>query len=252
MKAPQRLALSSSFIIAAAARTYRASFATVSKPNNMPSTATSTSNNGNSVDITPTEFTLTCSDGIALAAQIWKPLPYPVVTNAIAEPTTQMTRRTRKLLCVHGWMDNCRSYHYFAPNILQRMQMNPAIHANTTLHDDIEIVAIDLPGHGWSSHKSLDGPPIHITDYVYYIAEAIQQLQWSTTATTNGSTNSMNGDSSVHPSEDHASTGTSNDPEIILVGHSMGAAICSMYAATFPERVHKLVLLEGGTYILLY
>src|SRR5690606_28224632 len=31
-----------------------------------------------------------------------------------------------------------------------------------------------------------------------------------------------------------------------LLGHSRGAAISMLFAASFPERVEKLVLLEGG------
>lgn len=32
---------------------------------------------------------------------------------------------------------------------------------------------------------------------------------------------------------------------VSLVGHSMGGSICSYYAGTYPERIHKLALLEG-------
>jgi pimeloyl-ACP methyl ester carboxylesterase len=34
-------------------------------------------------------------------------------------------------------------------------------------------------------------------------------------------------------------------PKISLVGHSMGGTISFLYAGTFPERVRKLVLVEG-------
>lgn len=268
MKVPQRLALSSSLIVAAATKSYsyRSSFVRTSIRKQHKMTLSSAAvpsemnNNGvisSAIAVTPTDFTLTCSDGIQLAAQVWKPV-------AVQPPptTTTTSGRTRKILCVHGWMDNCRSYHYLAPTVLQRILMNAATTTAATHENDddsssddpvVEIVTIDLPGHGWSSHKSLDGPPIHITDYVYYIAEAIQQLQWSATPT-NGIVNgaSSNGSSSGnHPNDEgndqHPST--PNDSEIVLVGHSMGAAICCMYAATFPEQIHKLVLLEGGTFL---
>jgi pimeloyl-ACP methyl ester carboxylesterase len=32
---------------------------------------------------------------------------------------------------------------------------------------------------------------------------------------------------------------------VSLVGHSMGGSVASYYAGTFPERIHRLVLLEG-------
>jgi len=35
-------------------------------------------------------------------------------------------------------------------------------------------------------------------------------------------------------------------PRCTLLGHSRGAGISMLFAATFPERVDKLVLLEGG------
>jgi pimeloyl-ACP methyl ester carboxylesterase len=218
-----------------------------------PTTNINMSNGNANPTITPTDFNITCSDGILLAAQIWK---IPSSLDTVNDTTTTKAQHTRKVLCVHGWMDNCRSFHYFAPELLQQIQMN-SVHKSTTntsttdtntnttaatINDivDIEIVAIDLPGHGWSSHKSLDGPPIHITDYVYYIAETIQQLQWSASTTTidDRSTSTTGTTKTVtHP-----------NPKIILVGHSMGAAICSMYAATFIEQIHQLILLEGGTF----
>ena len=147
-------------------------------------------------------------------------------------------------------MDNCRSYHYFAPHLQQRVTTMLG-HDDTTTTTNMEIAAIDLPGHGWSSHKSSDAPPVHITDYVYYLAEAISQLPWSTTTTATSTNGSTNGEHEMH---DHESNGAENDDQdnsnhgIVLVGHSMGAAICCMYAAAFPEQVDKLVLLEGGTF----
>ncbi len=37
----------------------------------------------------------------------------------------------------------------------------------------------------------------------------------------------------------------SSPDRLLLVGHSMGGTICSLYAGTRPERVERLVLLEG-------
>jgi pimeloyl-ACP methyl ester carboxylesterase len=36
-----------------------------------------------------------------------------------------------------------------------------------------------------------------------------------------------------------------NNEKYHIIGHSMGASISVMYAATFPEKVDKLVLIEG-------
>lgn len=149
---------------------------------------------------TMTEITLQCSDGIKLAAQSW-------TTSTIGdevEPPAQRRRRQR-ILCLHGWMDNCRSFHHLAPALLQKLP-------------DIDLIALDFPGHGWSSHKSNDGPPLVLAETAFYVAEAVHQLQWQDEST-----------------------------PFTLIGHSMGAAISCLYAAAFPEQVEKLVLLEGGT-----
>ena len=252
MKLSRQFSLSSSIIVAAATKSY--SFVSIGRQRTMLLSSTTTVTNGNtavaaSPPPSPIDVTLTCLDGVSLSAQIWKPAAEPTTT---VKHTTSTSTSTRRIVCVHGWMDNCRSYHYFAPQLQQRVTTMLS-HDDTTTTTNMEIAAIDLPGHGWSSHKSSDAPPVHITDYVYYLAEAISQLPWSTTTatSTNGSTN---GKRHMH---DHESNGAENDDQdnndnnnhgIVLVGHSMGAAICCMYAAAFPEQVDKLVLLEGGTF----
>ena len=104
-------------------------------------------------------------------------------------------------------MDNCRSFHYLAPFLIQNL---PA---------GTELVALDFPGHGLSSHKSVDGPPMMLAESAYYVAEAVQQLKWI--------------------------DGT-NRSKITMVGHSMGAGVSCIYSAAFPEQVDCLVLLEGA------
>lgn len=76
-----------------------------------------------------------------------------------------------------------------------------------------EVIALDLPGHGLSSHKSPDGPPMMLGEAAFYVHEAVTKLEW-----------------------DH----------FALIGHSMGSAVGLLYAAAFPERVDRLVLLEGA------
>jgi pimeloyl-ACP methyl ester carboxylesterase len=127
------------------------------------------------------ECTITCSDGMILAAQQY----------------TAANASSQRILCLHGWLDNCRTFWKFAP----------------ALANYAEVVALDFPGHGLSSHKSPDGTPALLSEGVYYVAEAVKALEWDS---------------------------------FILVGHSMGAAISSIYAAAFPEQILKLVLLEGG------
>jgi pimeloyl-ACP methyl ester carboxylesterase len=150
-----------------------------------------------------TELTLQCSDGIRIAGQSWKQSSDDGTLIAAAEGNSAGS--SRRILCLHGWMDNAASFHILAPALVNHFPSST------------ELVALDFPGHGLSSHKSMDGPPAMLAEAVYYIAEAVEQLQWN-----------------------HEST------PFTLIGHSMGASVSSLYAAAFPEQVEKLILLEGA------
>ena len=43
---------------------------------------------------------------------------------------------------------------------------------------DVNVVCLDFLGHGHSSHKSLDGPSIVLSESAFYVAEAIEKLGW--------------------------------------------------------------------------
>lgn len=75
-----------------------------------------------------------------------------------------------------------------------------------------EIVALDLAGHGFSDSRSADAA-YNIWQDVGDLLDVCDELGWQ---------------------------------RCTLLGHSRGAAISMLFAATFPERVDKLVLLEGG------
>ena len=74
------------------------------------------------------------------------------------------------------------------------------------------VVALDLAGHGESDNRSPDSA-YNIWQDVGELAEVADQLGWQ---------------------------------RCTLLGHSRGGAISMLFAATFPERVDKLILLEGG------
>lgn len=80
--------------------------------------------------------------------------------------------------------------------------------------ESTHVVALDFPGHGWSAHKSLDGTPAVQAELAFYVSETARNL-WK-------------------------------DESFIVIGHSMGAAVTSLFAAAFPERVSSIVLLEGA------
>jgi pimeloyl-ACP methyl ester carboxylesterase len=76
---------------------------------------------------------------------------------------------------------------------------------------DYYIVSIDLAGHGESSHRSHDAH-YHFTDFVQDLHELVESQSWD---------------------------------NFILLGHSMGGMISTLYSATFPEHVEKLISIES-------
>lgn len=74
------------------------------------------------------------------------------------------------------------------------------------------VVALDLSGHGHSAWRSADAT-YQVYDDLPQIRAIIDQLGWS---------------------------------ECALMGHSRGAIIATLFAATFPEQVTRLVLLDGS------
>jgi pimeloyl-ACP methyl ester carboxylesterase len=76
---------------------------------------------------------------------------------------------------------------------------------------DVHVVAVDLPGHGRSDHRPL-GAAFHFLDFLPDVAAAADSLGWQ---------------------------------RFVLLGHSMGAGIASLMPAAFPDRIERVVLLEG-------
>ena len=66
----------------------------------------------------------------------------------------------RKVLALHGWMDNAASFTPLAP-----------------LLAGCNVVAVDLPGHGRSAHRP-PGVPYHFIDYVGDALGAADALGW--------------------------------------------------------------------------
>ncbi len=72
------------------------------------------------------------------------------------------------------------------------------------------VVALDLAGHGFSQRRA--GAPYHFVDYIADVAAVAEALAW---------------------------------PRFSLLGHSLGAGVAALLAGTWPDRIHRLVLLEG-------
>ena len=59
-------------------------------------------------------------------------------------------------LCLHGWLDNADSF----------LPLSACL-------NELNLVAIDLPGHGLSQHRSLDAH-YHFLDWIYDLATLIK------------------------------------------------------------------------------
>ena len=76
---------------------------------------------------------------------------------------------------------------------------------------EFDVVALDLPGHGASAHRA-PGYDYAFVDWIHDALDALDSLGWK---------------------------------RVRLLGHSMGAAIATLVAASAPERVHKMALIEA-------
>ena len=99
-----------------------------------------------------------------------------------------------RVLALHGWLDNAASFVPLAGHL-----------------GGIELVAIDLPGHGRSAHLP-EGAHYTFELAVHHVLDVADALGWE---------------------------------RFGLLGHSMGAGISSLVAASAPERIEKLVCIEA-------
>ncbi|XP_022614362.1 serine hydrolase-like protein [Seriola dumerili] len=101
----------------------------------------------------------------------------------------------RPVLCLHGWADNCGTFNTLIP----------------LLPKDCRYVAVDLAGHGLSSHR----PPGVFYSFSAYVADVrrvVDGLRWT---------------------------------NFSVIGHSMGGNVAAMFSALYPEMVDALVLLDA-------
>lgn len=101
----------------------------------------------------------------------------------------------RPVLCLHGWADNCGTFNTLIP----------------LLPKECRYVAVDLSGHGWSSHRP-PGVFYNFPGYLLDVRRVIDALQWS---------------------------------KFSIIGHSMGGNIAGMFSSLYPEMVDALVLLDS-------
>lgn len=101
----------------------------------------------------------------------------------------------RPVLCLHGWADNCGTFNKLIP----------------LLPKECRYVAVDLAGHGFSSHRP-PGVFYAFPSYVADVCRVVSALQWD---------------------------------RFSIIGHSMGGNVAGMYSALYPEMVDAVVLLDS-------
>ncbi|XP_003745111.1 serine hydrolase-like protein [Galendromus occidentalis] len=100
----------------------------------------------------------------------------------------------RKVLAIHGWMDNSNSFSKLCP----------------LLPSDLHIIAIDLSGHGLSSHRPY-GSVYTVLEFAIDMKRLADVLGWGGFA---------------------------------ILAHSMGAMTAFLLAGLFPEMVTHIVSLD--------
>ncbi len=98
------------------------------------------------------------------------------------------------ILAFHGWLDNAATFDHLAPYL-----------------NGFRLVSLDLPGHGFSDHRSF-GSCYHFSDLIVDILEVLDVLGWQ---------------------------------HFCLLGHSMGAGVASYIAGIIPEKISSVILIEG-------
>jgi pimeloyl-ACP methyl ester carboxylesterase len=95
---------------------------------------------------------------------------------------------------LHGYLDNAESLRVLAPYL-----------------SSYRYIAIDLAGHGRSSHRPV-GTHYNQFDYLQDLHALIESEGWD---------------------------------DVVLVGHSLGGILVTMYAALFPEKVKAVVSIDA-------
>jgi pimeloyl-ACP methyl ester carboxylesterase len=98
-----------------------------------------------------------------------------------------------RVIALHGWLDNAASFLPLLPYLA-----------------DLDLLLLDLPGHGRSAHLPL-GAEYGLSTHLHAVLDAADALGWD---------------------------------RFGLLGHSMGAAIAALVCAAAPARVERLGLLE--------
>ncbi len=97
-------------------------------------------------------------------------------------------------IALHGWLDNAASFDALARTL-----------------PELQLLALDMAGHGLSDHKPASGN-YAIWDDLRFVMAVADQMNW---------------------------------PQFVLIGHSRGAIMATLLAGAIPERVSHLICVDG-------
>ena len=134
-------------------------------------------------------------------------------TSASSRVTADEQGHVDRFIALHGWQDNCGTFDRLIPLLLlnpDQRQQEVILNSSTSIPYKMMIAAIDLPGHGLSSHYPTGA---FYTDLAFMIdlKRVIRHLQWSSFS---------------------------------LLGHSMGGYVSIIYASLFPKEVERVITLD--------
>ncbi|XP_022916919.1 probable serine hydrolase [Onthophagus taurus] len=106
------------------------------------------------------------------------------------------SKEQQPFLALHGWQDNANTFDNLAPLLIQ---------------EGHSILAIDLPGHGRSSHYPQGTYYYIFWDGIHLIRRIVKHFKWE---------------------------------KIDLLGHSLGGIMSFLYASVYPEEVGKYISID--------
>jgi pimeloyl-ACP methyl ester carboxylesterase len=113
-----------------------------------------------------------------------------------------------------GHRAGLRWYHPDGPRVLWlhgRLDNAASFIPLASLLDGLDLFALDFPGHGYSEHRHKTAR-YHFMDYLWDVDAVLDALGWE---------------------------------DCHIIGHSMGAAVASVYCAGAPERVKSATFLDS-------
>lgn len=142
----------------------------------------------------------------------------------VAKTWHEETEGCKKILFIHGWMDNSGSFDNLAPLLKH--------------DDDLYIVSIDLPGHGKSSQIP-PGSAYSDTTIIMEMRRCLIELNWVTPKKITDI-----GGCKASAGGNHIGSEADSTKKFTIIGHSFGGGLGAFYSSLYPDEVEELILLD--------